>query len=248
MNLEDFKEIYRKYKFIFWPVLVGLSSVAVISLVIIPQFLNYLSGKDKINEAKSRYMILDAKARELEEVDEAAVKKYLQLALTVLPEDHNIPESVTIVKGITEKSGVILKNIDYVNASKAESKSSFQLTLTVMGSLDSIKRFLSNLSTSERLFQIESIGIRFNRLSSQVEAEIPVSVFYEGVARGAVSLDQSVPKLTEEEKKLLANLSTFVPLSTVATTPVSESTPSNIDLVYSGLEDNVSLGKDNPFE
>ena len=47
-------EFYLKYRFIIWPAIVGISTILILALVIIPQLLTYLKVRDQIIQTQNK--------------------------------------------------------------------------------------------------------------------------------------------------------------------------------------------------
>lgn len=235
MDTKELKEFYLKYKAIIWPGITGLSAIAILFLLVIPQFSDYLETRKQIYGIRERFQALDAKAEELEGIDDSAAKQNLEAVFTVLPTEQDVPGAVATLQDLILKSGLVLKDISYSASSVGGgNKNSFKLNVSVLGQLGSVRNFLIGLQDSPRVFQIESINARFQNNGSVVEAEMPLFVYYEGAPNRTVSLDQPVAKLTEKEEQMLSRLMAQIPKATQS---------GSVD-----VEVSVPLGKTNPFE
>lgn len=229
--MKQFKEFYIKYKLIIWPVAVGLSSIILLALVIIPQLLTYLNVKNKINDMQKRSGVLEVKAQGLEQIDEGSNQQNLALVFSLLPKDQTVPEAMVTLQDIISRSGLVLKSTNYGGGRKADKGNSFQLSVGVSGPLLSVKNFLVNLQDAPRIFQVESISVQFQKSLSIVDVDIPISVYYEPTSEGTSSLDQPISQLTDKETSILNNLARLSNRS-----------------VFSEDTSSVELGKLDPFE
>lgn len=232
MMLKDF---YSKYKYIIWPIISGLSSIIILVFVIIPQILTYMNIKNQISDILNRSSFLDAKAAELYSLDEIAAQEDLKVVFTVLPADQDVLTALSALQNLVIHSGLRLENTSFSSSRQKDNKSSFQLNLTVFGQTNSLRDFLIKIQDSSRVFQVESISAQFLKSKSAIEAEIPISVFYQGVPKVLGSVDQKVPKLSDQEKQLLGRLTNIIS-QTTATSGAAINDAS------------VPLGKSNPFE
>ena len=233
--MHNLTEVYAKYKLLIWPVVSGIASVVILVLVVIPQLLTYFNIRSQISDIISRSGRLEAKAQSLEVIDENLSEENLKVVFTVLPSDRNVPSAVTVLQSLIAQSGLTLKSTSYSAAARGASKDSFQLNVTVLGQISGVRRFLISLKDSGRVFQIESISVRFQKSGSQVEAEIPITVFYSASLGKAGALDAEPPKLNAGEEKLLLDLSRLVAPGTLAGSGEASSS-------------SVPIGKSNPFE
>lgn len=229
------KEIYFKYKYIIWPVVIGLSSVIILAFVVVPQILEYLNIRNQISDLQSKYSFLEAKAAELESIDESATSENLKVVFTILPTDQEVLRAMAALQSLVAGSGLELQNTNFASTKLSGDKDSFQLNLTVAGQIGNLRNFLIKLQDASRVFQIESIGVQFLRSKSAIEAEIPVTVFYQKTPQALGPIDQKVAQLSDTERQLLGKLSAIVsqPAGTSGAV-ASDST--------------VPLGKSNPFE
>lgn len=240
--LEKLKVFYQKYKLILWPISSGLACLIIIFFVIIPQFTEYLGIKSKINDLQKRSDSLEVKAQELEELDDVNVKRNLQIAFTVLPTSPDIPQVMIVLQDIIGKSDLSLKNTNYSTSVNTSAKGSFQLTVSVVGQLSSIRRFLINLKEAPLVFQIESIKAQFNHDGSLVEAEIPIQAFYESNIGVSNALDQPIPKLSNEELNLMSNLAARAPSLSYDVEELAD-----LGTIEQASDSAVPLGKADPF-
>ena len=232
MNTKDLVNFYRRYTLIIWPFLSGIAAVVIIALVIVPQTLSYFQVKDEITKTVNNSSVLQAKAQELEQIDDTLIKQKLQTAFTILPPDQDVPKSAAILEALVRNSALELKSINFVS-SGGKSGESFQLNITVSGPISLVRDFILGLKNSPQIFQVQSINVRFQQTSSVVDADIPLAVFYKVPARGQPSPDQSVSRLTREEEDFLAGISRLI----------SESRSSG-----SAATTGVAIGKTDPFE
>lgn len=230
--MDRIKQEVLKYKILLWPIITGISFLVILTFVIIPQIGAYLDIRNQIFGLRGRSNSLEVKAEELNIIDSSKMQKDLQTALTVLPQNPDVPEALLTLQETILKSGLILKDTSYVATGNAGRASSFLLNITVLGQINSLRNFLINLQTSPRVFQVEAISVKFQQ-GALMEAEIPVSVFYHPLTPVSTNIDQEAPKLSEKEEKLLTDLAKMV------SAPILNASESATF---------VPLGKTNPFE
>lgn len=234
--MKELSGLYSKYRLLIWPVVSGIASVVILALVIIPQLLNYLNIRNQISDIISRSGKLEAKAQSLERIDENLSEENLRLAFTVLPADRNVPSAVTILQNLIAQSGLTLKSTSYSAAARGAAKDSFQLNVTVLGQISGVRKFLISLKDSGRVFQVESISVNFQKNGSMVEAQVPITVFYNASLGKTGDLDREPPKLSDKEEKMLSDLSRLV------------SYPGALAGADNATASSVPIGKSNPFE
>ncbi|MDO8498441.1 MAG: hypothetical protein Q7S44_01520 [bacterium] len=232
--MEKIKELYLRYKLIVWPFCVGLSSLAILVLVVIPQLFAYLNIQNEITELEKRTSTLEVKAQNLQQVDDAANRENLQIALTILPREADVPQSMAVLQSVIGESELLLKNAAYVPSRISEGgKSNFLFDVEIVGSVESVKDFLANLQESPRVFQVGQISAQFQR-DGLMDVTLPIAVFYDPTMNvGNLSPDKPIPQLSDKEKALLAKLTKLIPKAVSLSQTDTSSVP---------------LGKNDPFE
>lgn len=191
---------------IIWPVIVGISSVVVLAFVIVPQLLNYLSVRDQIDQTQNKSENLEAKANELGSINDLLTQKDLKVVFSVLPTDQDVPRAMMILQEMVAKSGLELKSTSFGASGQSLGKNSFQLNIAVSGQINLLRDFLIKLQNASRLFQVESIGVQFQKNQGIIEAEIPLSVFYQTELEIIGSPNEPIPKISDKDKELLSKL------------------------------------------
>lgn len=225
------KEIYYKYKIFLIPGIVSLISIAVLIFVVYPQASGYSQEINKIEKLKNNVEILNNKAKELQKIDEVTRGKDLVIALTILPTERDVPIAMSTLQSLIAKSNLVLKSTTYSPQSKSKENNNFMFTISVLGSLSSIKSFLGELQSGSRIFKVQSITLNFQNTSSLAEVSIPLLVFYEPVPKTLVTLDQPIPTISEKDEQLIGQLSKSVFQTEITSTSSA-----------------VPLGKVDPFE
>lgn len=241
MDKDNLKIVYRRFNFVLLPVISVLISLIILGLVIVPQIISYFSLNARIKDQIAQTDDLNSKITEIESINNEDTKKGLEITLTILPTDKDIPSAILSLQTLIAKSSVaatssgqlVLKDIIYNNSKKGSVQNSFQLSLTLVGPLQSLKNFITYLQSAPRLYQVESISAQFQKGSRTVEVELPISVLYDPNAKASISFSDPVPKLGAKEAEMLNKLNSFI-------------VPAQPE-VYSSTA-SVPTGKSDPFE
>lgn len=202
---KQLKELYIRYKLIIWPICTAGASAVILFFIIIPQMLSYLNVRGQISQLQTRVDSIDAKAQDLEQLDEQSVSRQFQSAFTVLPADPEIPSALVVLQGLADQAGVTIRNTTYSTSQGSNGKNSFILDLTVAGSISGMRTFLTSLQSAPRVFRVEAISAHFARNYS-LEAEIPIAVYYEPSSAISWSVEQDVPKFSGKDEEFLNQL------------------------------------------
>ncbi|MDO8429128.1 MAG: hypothetical protein Q7S88_00680 [Candidatus Daviesbacteria bacterium] len=243
---EQLKKNYQEYRLIIWPVVITISSVVILIMVVIPQIFSYISSGEEIAGVITQVEALENKALQLQSINELQISQDLEVAYTVLPIEGDIPQSVVILQSIAAKSGLQVTGvhfnqgqlIDKINGEDLKSaKGSYNINLTVIGTPDQIKQFLTNLKLAPKIFQVDSISAVFKKSALSLEVEIPIMVFFESPPATIGNVSDPVPALTKKEEELLTVLSQVVPTYN----QIIATTSAQVDV------SSVPLGKIDPF-
>lgn len=228
---EQLKQFYTRYKLVIWPVIVGLCSVVIIALVIVPQLLSYFSLKQQGDELNNRLGLLQVKAKELQQIDPQVYNKNLNLALSALPPEKEVPQAVTILQTFISQSGMTLEAIKFASGQTTTINNNYQINITVLGDFNSLKKLLTNIRNSPRIYRVDMINAQSSRGGTSVEADITMTVFYEPLNNTIGAVDQPLPQLTDKDQHVLTDLSTknqvVATNASVLTVPLGKSDPFN---------------------
>lgn len=213
--MKSIKELLINYRGVIWPILVGVSDLLIIFLVIIPQVFQYFQGRTEYERSQNLLRELEAKAEELQSLDNSSYKEYLKLVFAALPQDRDIPEGMITLQNIISRSGLSIEGTRVLLTGASEKKSSFQISITVFGNAENLSDLLINLGNSARIFRVESINAQ--SIKEGIQAEILISTFYEETPSTIGALEQSIPNLGDSDREILTRLSK-TPLLPEATT------------------------------
>lgn len=238
MNLEtdQLQEFYRKYKLIIWPAVVGASCLLIAALIIVPQLLVYFNLRSEADGLSNRLGLLQAKAQGLEQLNILDYNRDLDLAQAALPSEKQVPQALTMFQDLITKSGLNLQNMKFISgdvSSADATEYSFQLSVTVLGDMNSVKRLLLSMHKAPRIFRLESVSAQAVRATTDVvEADVFLKVFYEPNSTNLGSVEQPIPQLSAADRQILEELANKVRLSGSDSANFSS----------------VQLGRSDPFE
>ncbi len=231
ISTEKILEIFKKYKIQVVSVACVVVSLLILSLVVVPQIFAYFSTNSEIKKIKEEAASLQEKSTQLNNTDQNTLNKNLTTVSTILPDDPDIPSAMVAIQDLAVKSNLRVEAVNFLSTSNQAKNNSFGLEIRVSGPLTNLRAFLINLGTIPRIAEVETITMQ--KKDTQVEATIPIQVYYRRSSENPTAPTEI--NLTEEQKKLLVELSKLVP-DNITTLPIVIDTSS------------VRLGKSDPFE
>ena len=221
-----------KLKYYLKPILAAVSSLIILGVVIIPQIIAYFDVRNKISNVDLRVNSLQAKAAELEAIDEGVYQKNLDTVFNALPKEKEIPLTMVALQSIITESGLILESIKLIDTPAATNSNSYLLNLFVVGQKESLKTFLLGLLQSPRVLKLESIDAQSVKGGAGLEAEIQISAYFDPASSVTTNLDQPLPKLNAAEEELLNKI-------------ISQLSANNLPISVENI--NIPSGKSDPF-
>lgn len=209
------------------PTLGIVISLAVLGMVTIPQFLNYLETQKQITELDSQVNTLANKLDLLQQVEFDQSQEQLATTLKAFPTDKDYIVTAAQLQLLAQQNSVGLSAVGF---GEGGNEGRYQVRLSVAGTLEEIRLFIQAINNAPRLMQVENVDVTLNR--DIYEANLTVLVPYAKLVPEVVAVDQPTEPLTETELTLLVELA-----QSFSQSPEIYEVP-NVQL----------LGKPNPFE
>ncbi len=233
MMNENLKQLYGKYKLYIIPLVIGVSSLILIVFVIYPQIVKLIGNNNAQGALLSRSKFLEAKASELQNVNEADLSKKLNLALAALPGDKDFGEVIGLVQQISSQNSFNLVSLDLTSSEEqatASASSAYNIAIEVIGPKAGLNNLLAGIENTSRVMRVNTILITSGKDPNIINAVIQVKVYYSMIPTKIGSIDAPLPQLSKQDEDLLIKLSSIVEATPPTTTTLSP------------------RGKSNPFE
>lgn len=213
-------ELFNKYKTLFIPIIIGVSSLILILLVIYPQLTVFLKGQKDLQTVEQRLKKLQVKAQDLESLDEDDLNKKLEYALAALPVEKDYATIIGVFQRISAQSNMSLETLRVGGLGSGGDKKTpgYSVQLELLGTKSSLNGVLQQIEKAPRVMKVN--GIELTASKSNVNVTLAVDVFYLPAPTSIGSVDAVLPKLTDEEQKLLTRLASISP-SSISTTPTT---------------------------
>lgn len=230
-------KFYTKYKTIIYPFFVGIASLTLVILVIIPQIKGYLGSKDSELKIQNRLKILESKAKELENINDDELRRKVQSAVAALPTEKDYTSVIGFLQRLSAEAGINLESVilDSGGAKNTAIASSFAVKVEINAGKLNFDEFLKKIENAPSVLKISNISVD-RGTDDLISSSLVIDVFYSPTPNTLGSIDSPLPKLTSEEEVLIQELVSS--LAVVPVTSVSSKQPENI----------LPRGKSNPFE
>lgn len=233
MTKEYLLKFYQKNRFYIFPIIVGLSSLILIMLVILPQTNKLLTNQKAVGEISKKSQFLEAKAQALEAYDPQDLKIKVDSALVVYPTDKDFASIVGVLQEISARSGFNITSLSLGQGSiTGASAQSYSVKLGLLGQASALKTLFNNIEGSSRLMKISRVETTLGQ-GNNATASLTIEVLYAPASGDFGSVDSPLPELSQKEQDILARLA---------------STTQRISIQQSGGSTIGPRGKSNPFE
>ncbi|OGE38220.1 hypothetical protein A3F00_03880 [Candidatus Daviesbacteria bacterium RIFCSPHIGHO2_12_FULL_37_11] len=243
MKKEILLNFYSKNRMIIYPVTVGMASLLLTILVIVPQIRGYFSSKADESSVQNKIRNLEIKAAELESIPDEDLRRKAQFAVAAFPSEKDYTSIIGFLQRLSIEAGV---NLESVNLSPGGDKNSsgvsnFTVKIVIKASSLSFDEFLKKIETSQTLLKIGGLSVEKSS-DEQISVSLDIDVYFAPIPKTLGSVDSPLQKLTEDEEtlveKLVANAADF-PAAPV-TSGISQQPTQPVNLL--------PRGKVNPFE
>lgn len=206
MKKEDILKFYSKYKLFIFPISVAFSSLLLIGLVILPQTIKLIANQKTGSEMSSKSQFLEAKAQELEIIDEEDLSKKVEYALNIYPADRDFGNAVGVIQRISTQTGFNIVSLNVGGSSIKGGAQNYTITLQLVGSKSLIPTILNALENGPRLMKVESIAISQSAGTQGVEINLGLNVLFSPIPQNFGTVDSPLPQLSQKEERLLVKL------------------------------------------
>jgi len=234
MKKEALIKMYLKYQLIIFPVLIILASLILIIFVIFPQIAKLISNNQQLGRMNQSLTSLEVKAQQLDTLDEAEIGRKLSISLTALPKDQDFVQTVGVIQSIVSLSSFSLASLQFGQSPPGNlGASAFAVKVEVSGPKIALPQLLESIESSQRVMKVTSLEVATTPSGDIVNVSMSIIAFYSSIPQSLGAIDAPLPKLTEEDEKLIATLA-----KTTSTVVVFEATPVTFG----------PRGKEDPFE
>lgn len=213
MNKEGIINIYSKYKFFLFPLIIVIVTISIGYFVIYPQIGNVLSSQDKISEINRKTTSLNEKVKKLEKLDEEDLKDNLAVALKTLPQEADFANTLGIIQTLAAQYQFIIVNFQTSrNDDKSLKLSSYGVSLDLLGPKDLVERFIDSINTNFRLMRTGRLEINTPAGSEEATTLITVDVYFSSIPTTIGAVDAPLAELTQDDEERLSELSRSQPV------------------------------------
>lgn len=198
--------LYLQYRLLLYPLIVGLASLILIILLIIPQLRSLLTGQENLDSALNRLNSLDAKAVELTNLDRDDLNFKLKASLASLPTDKDTNLVIGVFKDLGFQSQMNLVSLQFTSSTgQSEKQEGFIARVEVIGNASQLVKLINNIESSPRVMRVKNVEVSSSSKGT-VNASITVLAYFVPPPKSLEPIDSALPKLSDKDQAILNNL------------------------------------------
>lgn len=206
---DDIRLLYLRYKEYLVSVIVILISTILFLILVPAQIVNIFKSNDETIQTGSRVKILSGNFDSLSKVSEGTLDQQFKLSSSALPNTKDFDGIINGIARAALSSGV--KVSDYgieigevaPEFSQLKKISALDLSLTVDGGVEGMKRFLLELSKAFPLSEVTEVQTSGN------SSKIGLNFYFKPFPPAKLDNNKPISPLSKTEAKLIEKLSSF---------------------------------------
>ncbi|MBI3577587.1 type 4a pilus biogenesis protein PilO [Candidatus Gottesmanbacteria bacterium] len=220
--MRQLKYIWRTYREIIVASFMCLVGFGTLVFGVLPTVKNTLASFDEIKTLSADVQTLSQKAATLDALPETTLRAQLAIIVSAIPTDKAIPSVFATVDRVAAAAGVQVVDMSVTQAGSlatssaqklsAEEKtlgaSLLPLALSLRGSTEGLRAFISRIGSVRRLLRIRNFDISVIA-PGNVQARLALDTFYVPLPTTIGKIEQPLTKLTKEQEDALTKLASF---------------------------------------
>lgn len=208
IDLEIIRIIYLKYKEYLLPVIFFIISWGFFIQFVIPEIQNFLVARDQVTTSEQTVAVITQNYNTLASLNDDDLRSLLNTANHALPQIKDFAGILDTISTAAGSSGVTLNDYSFqigdINSTDNPSgaaNQTVQITLTLKGDVDQVKKFIQVLSQQLPLSAVTNVSI-----TSASSANITASFFYSPLPRLTFVDTSPLRVISAQQRKLLQDL------------------------------------------
>ncbi len=163
---------------------------------------------DEIANTETSANVLEANVAVLENVQRDVIP-LTEKTVLALPSQNPVLSAISELKSLSSARGLLLENIKVGGGSESDTSttSRVEITFNIQGSFSGVTEYLKVLGKITPIIRIEKV--QMDRVGADIRANTTISSYFSEFPKLIVENDKPIADLTEEEKTILASLSSL---------------------------------------
>lgn len=217
-----------RYKVFLAPALAVSVSVILLLLVLRPRLDLILQSRQDVKDKEVQLENIKAKVDELSRLNRTKLTADVKLVNRALPFEKDVPGAVLGIERLAADSGLIIDSLALspgevsTQSATTEAANELEIKTSLRGPFLAIKEFTAKIRKSLRVFTIKDATISVSGGdTSNLSANFSLITHFSPLAKAGTKIDVPLPKLTDQEKQILARITNYQFVSSIPTSTSS---------------------------
>lgn len=212
------------------PILVIFLILVVTAFVLKPRLEVMVKSRQQLIKDKKVLADLTKKLATLEGLAQVEFSEKTEIALAVLPAEKDVPSNLSVIKAVALNNGLIINDIiisevgeidalaSDIKLKKDDILPSLRLDVSLTGSLEMIKNFISQIQSTAPLMEVKNVSLSQKKTESP-ETKMQIEAYFLPFPKTLGKPEQSLIAITNGEEKIFSRISDFTFLNSQQTLP-----------------------------
>ncbi|RJQ37110.1 hypothetical protein C4559_03970 [Candidatus Microgenomates bacterium] len=201
-----YRILYHRYKELIWPLLIIFVCFGLFLKVIIPQFQEFLSMREEEKVLNKKIITLRSNLDYLSKMDDSNLDSQVKIVSSVLPFEKDFVGVLSAISFAAGKSGIKVGDFSLQIGSLSLSnqialKPSLDVSLTVSGGVEGVKRFLKELANVSPVSDASTVQLAGNM------STLSLSFYYKPLPSFVFDYYTPIKSLSKAQKSTLEKIS-----------------------------------------
>jgi len=223
INLKDLKPFLL-------PALIIFLILVVTAFVLKPKLEVMVKSHQQLTKDKKILADLTKKLATLEGLAKVEFSEKTDIALAVLPAEKDVPGNLAVIKNVALNNGLIVNDITISEVGEIAAVSSeiklkkdailpsFRLNVSLTGSLEMIKNFISQIQSTAPLMEVKNVSLSQKKTESP-ETKMEIEAYFLPFPKTLGKPEQQLMAITSGEEKIFSRINGFTFLKGQQTLP-----------------------------
>jgi Tfp pilus assembly protein PilO len=202
------------------PALIIFLILVVTVFVLKPRVEVMTKSRQQLTKDKKILADLTKKLATLEGLAKVEFSEKTDIALAVLPAEKDVPSNLAVIKNVALNNGLIVNDITISEVGEiatvsSESKlkkdailPSFKLNVSLTGSMEMIKNFISQIQSTAPLMEVKNVSLSQKKTESP-ETKMEIEAYFLPFPKTLGKPEQQLIAITSGEEKIFSRINDF---------------------------------------
>lgn len=201
-------KVFGQVKTFALPIITVIVFLFVLFLVQ-PRISSILELSESVKVLEQQTKVLEEKIGSLGQIDGQDLRSKIQQAEKALPSEKDVPSLLFSVDKLATDTGVSVTSLQLTpgeitaTTSASQSFDKLPIRLSIGGSYEGVRDFLTKSVSSNRIFKILKVSLTTGQGQASISASLDLEVYFLPLTNVRFKIEDPLPKMTPEEEKAI---------------------------------------------